>query len=79
MEKMRNICRIFVIKPLGKWPLVKLTRRFKGNIKVDQREIDQEDGKWPEIIGMASSSRLLAVMLNLGFYYQNINYTDSIP
>ena len=40
MEKTRNKYKILVVKPLGKRLLEKLKRRFKGNIKVDHREID---------------------------------------
>jgi len=40
MEKIRNTYKILVVKPLGIWALAILKRRFKGNIKVDHREID---------------------------------------
>jgi hypothetical protein len=36
-------------KLFGKWPLVRLTRRLKDNIKMYKREIDCEDVNWIEV------------------------------
>jgi hypothetical protein len=51
MREMRNVCKMFVVKPEGKGPLGILGHRLEDNIKMDLNERGQGGGvDWIHVV-----------------------------
>ena len=49
MEESRSAYRVFVGRPEGKRPLLRLRRRWEDNIKMDLREVGFVAGNWIDL------------------------------
>jgi hypothetical protein len=50
MRAKRNVCKILLVKPVGRRPLGQPRRRWVDNIKMDLREIGWDDVDWTDLV-----------------------------
>jgi hypothetical protein len=59
MGKDRGMHRVLVGKPEGNWPLGRPRRRWKNNIKMDLKEVEDGRGDWMELARDRDTCRAL--------------------
>jgi hypothetical protein len=79
IEKKRNTYRILVGKPEGKRPIVRLRRRWVGNIVIDFREIGWGGMDWINLAQDTSKWRALVnTVMNLRFHISFMFYLTKL-
>ena len=66
MEEGRGVHKVLVVKPEGKIPLGRQSRRWENNIKMDLQEGGWSCGDWMELA--QDRDRWRALVSNFGFH-----------